>query len=788
MSLIDDFSTQITRGIVEKILSKALQYLSYHVKDFQWDKRVKPQRFTCPMCLTTPPTANFIPHTDYQIWCQHCNVSIGNIVDIVRITEDDKSELSNDEIFKYLGEKYGIEVITKAETEVALEFYKQNNFDMVPIARNTKAPIEKEWTVKTHKDKKEWLEWLNDKLNMGVKTGAISGITVVDIDQDTIPLEIRKFVEKVGTLSQKTKNGHHYFFRYEKDIPKTRIEEFKVDIENDGGQVVIFPSIVEDTKRDIELNEIKSMSPEFKEFLLSKVGYKRNSETNNTSVSELITKGTNLQVGEILEGNRHNVFMRLGGILRKDLNGQQTRNVLTLFNQHFCKPPLDARDFNAIVDSLDKYIDFDEKELAQKILQYLRIVEESPARDIREALGFKPAGEEKARVDKAISFLVKEQYIFKKQRMFHIIKKIEWKDTFVDEGKEIDYKMPYFHDYAVFRDGDMIVIGGGQKVGKCFGKDTEILMFNNEIKKVQDVKKHSLVMGPDGKARKVLHLIRGKELLYKIIYNDSNSYIVSENHLLSLKLRNYPKVYTISVKDFLKKDEKFRSKYHLYTASIWNGLPEFRYSFDLIPLEIGDYYGFEVDGDNLFLTSDYIVQHNSHLAINIIKRLVAQGKKPYYVNLESGNRYALISKQLGLVEGSFWNASHFSPEQVDLEKNAVTIIDWLLPQDYSETDKLFQYFAKQLVKNGGNLIIFMQLKNNGEFFAPNMVAFFPAFVCRYFYTDDEEGIEGAFQIDYMREPKTRTKKAKILCRYDRDTKEVHRLEEISQDKGGLADE
>ena len=172
----------------------------------------------------------------------------------------------------------------------------------------------------------------------------------------------------------------------------------------------------------------------------------------------------------------------------------------------------------------------------------------------------------------------------------------------------------------------------------------------------------------------------------------------------------------------------------------------------------------------------------SHIALNIIKQLVQQGKKPYYVTLESGNRFINIALALGLKEGDFYWAIHFNPEQIELEKNAITIIDWIVPENYAETDKLFKYFAEQLIKNGGNLIIFVQLRESGKFFASDMISFFPALVARYLYDNEEDGTTGYFICDYIREPKIAKKKIKIPCIYNFDTKELKRVDELENEQ------
>jgi superfamily II DNA or RNA helicase len=112
-------------------------------------------------------------------------------------------------------------------------------------------------------------------------------------------------------------------------------------------------------------------------------------------------------------------------------------------------------------------------------------------------------------------------------------------------------------------------VGGGLlelpcAYGKCLGIDTEILMYDGTIKKVQDVIEGDLLMGDDSTPRKVLSLARGKEQMYKVEDPRGEGYIVNESHILSLKcLANYNNtlqkdtVVDISVKDYLHLPNSF---------------------------------------------------------------------------------------------------------------------------------------------------------------------------------------------------------------------------------------
>ena len=71
--------------------------------------------------------------------------------------------------------------------------------------------------------------------------------------------------------------------------------------------------------------------------------------------------------------------------------------------------------------------------------------------------------------------------------------------------------------------------------GKCWKKDTPILMFDGSIKIVQDIKVGDLVMGDDSTPRKVLSLGQGEDEMYDIIPVKGDKYTVNSEHILVLK-------------------------------------------------------------------------------------------------------------------------------------------------------------------------------------------------------------------------------------------------------------
>jgi len=619
---------------LQKIYSKISEYSNEFFK--KKHKNFNTNR--CPICQFK---ANCLTVQGYKIICLNsgCNFK-GNIIDLVRIAEPNKYKWSDEDILSYLSTKYNTPIIFENEIENLINMYSDYGFDLTPLLREKKIPFEKNWSQISHKNPSDWKEWIKEGLNIGVKTGKVSNITIIDIDNKETYNKVKNMLG--NTLIQKTGEGRFQaFYLYDSDLPNKPTQqkaELLLDILNDGSQSVIPPSSVvyenKESGETVEIikryfvnkNPIIEIPKELKELILSKIEKKKTIEVNQEELFKNVLND-NITLDSISEGNRNNLLIHMGGVFRKHLNMKDTSFVLNIINSKLVNPPLNSRELNNLVSMLDKYIGADDVEVANKVLEYLRIVEEATVTELKDGLNIP-----RVKIDSALKNLIRDNYVIKKRKNYHLIKRVEWKDSFFSETSKIDFNMPYFNDVSEFRYGDMLVIGAKQKVGK------------------------------------------------------------------------------------------------------------------------------------------------THIAMNIIKRLVEQNIKPYYVNLESSNRFATIARSLGLREGSFYYTTHFAPEQIEIEENAVTIIDWLLPKDYSETDKLFQHFATQLVKNKGLLIIFVQLKDNGDYFAKNMVGMFPAFVCKYFYNKTKDNTEdptsGYFQVEYMREAKVMRKHARINCKYDWDTKEL----------------
>ena len=76
--------------------------------------------------------------------------------------------------------------------------------------------------------------------------------------------------------------------------------------------------------------------------------------------------------------------------------------------------------------------------------------------------------------------------------------------------------------------------------GKCHKKGTLIMMSDGSIKKVEDIQAGESLMGDDSKPRTVLSLATGQDVMYEVISENGETYIVNKDHILCLKSEEYP--------------------------------------------------------------------------------------------------------------------------------------------------------------------------------------------------------------------------------------------------------
>ena len=254
-----------------------------------------------------------------------------------------------------------------------------------------------------------------------------------------------------------------------------------------------------------------------------------------------------------------------------------------------------------------------------------------------------------------------------------------------------------------FGKGDLVIIAARPAMGKCLGKGIKVVMFDGTLKKVEDVKVGDLLMGDDSTPRRVLSITKGREMMYWVRQNKGIDYRVNESHILSLKRsRNEGKhkrgdILNISVREYLKKSNKFKSNYKGYKVAI---------NFSEQPLEIEPYFlgiwlGDGRASDVRIASEDKeVVEYLQDYAFNLDKKLhryEVDGKCTMYGITAATKRDIANSLQGKLRALNLINNKHIPHKFIaNSKKNRLELLAGLIDSDgyYDKKHNVFEIMQK----------------------------------------------------------------------------------------------
>jgi hypothetical protein len=203
-----------------------------------------------------------------------------------------------------------------------------------------------------------------------------------------------------------------------------------------------------------------------------------------------------------------------------------------------------------------------------------------------------------------------------------------------------DLKWFYFWEYCV-EDPDCFGMNEvtQRRQGKCHSTHDLIRMFNGDVKKAGEIKSGDLLMGPDSSPRRVLETYGGFDDLYKVNPNKGDGYECTGDHLIHFFYNSsykctrtgwLPKSYVnIKAKDY--NDLTQSEKDHLVQERVaWGDSFEREVARAGVTVEksrFGEYAGFHVDGDHLYLLADGTVCHNSFRAGVMVYEATSRTKR-----------------------------------------------------------------------------------------------------------------------------------------------------------------
>lgn len=226
--------------------------------------------------------------------------------------------------------------------------YIAKGYSVIPIGEDKKCPISwKEFQTRYATDE-ELVNWFLmvgtiRAPKIGIVTGKISNLVVVDVDTKIIVDEIRGETPHVSTP-----RGYHYYYKYPKHFVGNAVGIVPhLDIRGEGGYVVAYPS--EGYKIDGNGKEKELfMLPDFPSWMIKLI----------TDALELRRK-TESASGvpeQIPDGKRNSTLASLAGSMRKrGMGHDEIYALLCITNEKRCVPPLSVQEIDSIVTSVCRY-------------------------------------------------------------------------------------------------------------------------------------------------------------------------------------------------------------------------------------------------------------------------------------------------------------------------------------------------------------------------------------------------------------------------------------------------
>src|SRR5215207_9290983 len=224
--------------------------------------------------------------------------------------------------------------------------YRRRGWSPIPIKRHSKHPNLAE--LEPYLYREATTEELNSWAwpGVGIVTGSLSGILVLDVDGPEGQAELKKHGHPVTPMARTASGGMHLYFSHPDQHVRTGIRVAPgLDVKASGGYVVAPPSIGENGKPYewiVPPEEAKLAEPP--EWLMNILERER-------------PKGAAPRVGErIRPGKRNETLTSIAGTMRRRGMGEaEILAALEVTNAQRCEPPLEAAEVEKIAASVARY-------------------------------------------------------------------------------------------------------------------------------------------------------------------------------------------------------------------------------------------------------------------------------------------------------------------------------------------------------------------------------------------------------------------------------------------------
>jgi hypothetical protein len=184
--------------------------------------------------------------------------------------------------------------------------------------------------------------------NIGIRTGSISGIVVVDLDEET-PEAMRIWNGLPETVEVETGRGRHRYYSIPKDARvRSRKPAPGLDFKGDGGYVAAPPSVHPSGARYRWVPGHSKIAPLPEDLIEADPVLEGSRRREGSPIG--------LDTGPIPEGTRNRTLTSIGGRLRaQGLDHEGLLDHLLAINEARCTPALDEGEVSRIAASVARY-------------------------------------------------------------------------------------------------------------------------------------------------------------------------------------------------------------------------------------------------------------------------------------------------------------------------------------------------------------------------------------------------------------------------------------------------
>jgi len=277
-------------------------------------------------------------------------------------------------------------------------WYQKQGYSVIPVKRDKKPYIkwEKYQSERANQDQIRtwWEKWPG--ANIGLVTGKVSGIDVVDCDSEKGRDALNEFLSDSIVLPiSKTPKGWHYFFSHKEGLSNGVRVITDCDLRTEGGYIIVPPSKNGAGKsyawmQGLSIADIKPAAmPEMLFDILQSGGagladsspqyknginpYKENVVTRGVNI---VDKSTTVNIGQqsqhlFSEGSRDESLFHLANCLvRGGMNEDNLFKYLSFFASH-CDPPFPKKEIPIKIQSALKRSETRSKNLTQEIREWI---------------------------------------------------------------------------------------------------------------------------------------------------------------------------------------------------------------------------------------------------------------------------------------------------------------------------------------------------------------------------------------------------------------------------------